>query len=114
MTDLDQVSHAKNALLFRWHFAAAVIVGLLLAGGLDAVSNIQLLPWALAMEFGPWAHPLNLIMSVFVFAAIPVLEAMKRTQPELIDRLRITQIGVWWSFWILLGLACRFGTWRGP
>jgi hypothetical protein len=44
MTDLDLESHSKNALLFRWHFATAVIVGLLLAGGLDALSNIELLP----------------------------------------------------------------------
>jgi hypothetical protein len=113
MTDLDQVSHSKNALLFRWHFATAVIVGLLLAG-VDSPSDIAMLPWALAMEFGPWVHPLNLIMCIFVFVAIPVIEFIKRTRPELIERLRITQIGIWWSFWILFGLACRFGTWRGP
>jgi hypothetical protein len=54
-----------------------------------------------AMEFGPWVHPLNLIMSLFVFAVIPIIQFIKWARPESDVRLRIGQISMLWSFRLL-------------
>ena len=64
---------------------------------------IAMVPWANRnRNCGPWVHPLNLIMCIFVFVAIPVIELIKRTRSELIDRLGFIQIGIWWSYYTLL------------
>jgi len=104
-------------LRFRWHFVTAVFAGLVLSGHLRDYLKVDVGWWptiALSTEFGPWSHPLNLIMCLFVFAAIPILQFIKWARPESSQRLRIAQIIIWWAFWLLFGLAGRFGTWRGP
>jgi hypothetical protein len=102
---------------FRWHFALAFIVGICLTGRPIEWLTASVESWpmmALAMEFGPWAHPLNLIGSLFVSIAIPLLQVAKWVRRDRGLSLRAAQIGIWWVYWLMFGLAQQLGTWRGP
>lgn len=110
--ELERQSRS-DTVRFRLHFIAVMVGGLLLAG-VNSPSEVAMLPWALAMDFGPWVHPLNLIFSLFVVVAITVIQVMKLKRPESIGALRDAQLWIWWPFWLLFGMACRFGNWAGP
>jgi len=109
-------SSLPSALRFRGHFVAAPIVGLCLTGHPIAVATIPLdsLWVVFAVEFGLWVHPLNVLGSLLVFATIPLMQAIKWARPGQHARLRMAQIGLWWAFWLVFGLALCFGEYRGP
>jgi hypothetical protein len=108
---------SPRSIQFRWHFLLAFVTGICLTGHPIQWLTAPIDSWplmALAMEFGPWAHPLNFVGSLFVMGAIPLIQIAKWLRPCRIRQLRIAQIGIWWIYWLMFGLAQQFGTWRGP
>ena len=102
---------------FRVHFVAAPVVALCTSGNPVEVLMVSLM-WSpailLAVEFGLWAHPLNILASLFVFIAIPVMQVARLRQPDRCHRICMAQIGIWWLYWLTLGVALCFGEYRGP
>ncbi|MEL6110090.1 MAG: hypothetical protein AAFU85_29100 [Planctomycetota bacterium] len=104
-------------LRFRFHFLPPLLSATLATGeplGMLATGFAFLPMIALCTEWGPWAHPVNFIFSVFVFLATPALEVAKRVSSECEVHFRVTQLSLWWLYWALVSLALVSGTYRGP
>jgi hypothetical protein len=95
----------------------AFITGLCLTG--HPIQWLALPPdyWpfaAFATEFGIWVHPLNLFGSLFVFAAVLIIQIVKWLRRDPSMGLRLTQILIWWIYCLMFGIAQQLGTYRGP
>jgi hypothetical protein len=102
---------------FRWCLVGSPIVGLALSGIMPTLLKLQVEHWPMAIfanEWGPWKAPLNIVLSMVVFAVIPILQCFRLKKSRWCNRLAWVQAGIWSAYWLLIALAGRWGVWRGP
>jgi hypothetical protein len=104
---------------FRWHFAAAPLIGILIAGNphevSDPIEEILYVPLlSFLMSWGIWQPPANYLLVLAIFSAVFGLQFAKHRRSSSVRKLAITQISHWWFIWLLFGLAERFGVYCGP
>ncbi len=105
-------------LRFSWHAIAAVIVGCLIAGNPHEIESPLDLPWliylSMMMTWGPWVAPINTLYWIATPLVAIGLQFAKQARPNISRAVSFLQIAIWWSFWLLFGLAERFGRYDGP
>lgn len=104
---------------FRWHTIPALICGFLLAGFdlLDPGYLTKLhkfIGLSSYMEWGVWVTPLNSILLIGIPILILATHLVKYTWLRHFRMLSYWQIGIWWLFWGMFGLAYRYGEYIGP
>ena len=106
-----------RSLQFRWHFPVALLTGLCLTGHPIQWLNLPPDYWplvALSTEFGIWVYPINILGSLFLSAAVPIIQIAKWMRRDTSMGMRLTQILIWWIYCLTFGAAQLLGTYRGP
>jgi len=116
--DLNAIPIRPRWMHFRWHALTAVIVGFLIAGNPHEVESPLELHWivylSMMMTWGPWLAPINTLYWIATPIAVLILEVAKRVRPTKCTTLFVWQTAIWWAFWLLFGVAERFGRYDGP
>jgi len=104
---------------FRWHAVPAVIGGFLLAGfdlmKLEYLTQLHnFIGLSSYMEWGPWVSPFNSALILGVPVVVMLLHLIKYSNLRLFRTFSYWQIGIWWTLWVLFGVAYRFGEYIGP